>query len=176
MMEWRNGIEPDAYFEEIRSSFTVALEARPDILPCQHNPSFMAILSVMFDWGLPFNTDPPNEDDLKYEMIWLDRWIIAGLSDPSCAVKMASAPATGNKFINTCLTDYGVLLADQIDPEEGIRRCLKNYNRRATHPTFKTLSSHYGGASYNELFVDYSLAAILKKRGLTSNSVHDWVW
>lgn len=106
----------------------------------------------------------------------MDSWIIAGLNDPSCWPLKANAPAVKTKFINKCIDDYWALLTDQIDPKEGIERCLKNYDRRATHPTFKVMSPFYGGSEYNSLFVDYTLAAILKKRGLTSNSVHDWVW
>jgi hypothetical protein len=176
MLDWREGRDPSPYLAEIQSNFALALDIRPDILPGTQNPAFMAIMSNMMGWDLPFNTDPPGEEDLKFSMIWMDRWIIAGLTDPSCWPMKEKAPAVKNQFINKCLDDYWALLTDQIDPEEGIQRCIKNYDRRATHQTFKALSSIYCGGQYNELFVDYTLAAILKKRGLRSNSVHDWVW
>ena len=176
MLDWRDGIDPRPHFAEIKNSFELALNIRPDILPGNQNPSFMAIMSDMLGWNLPFNTDPPEGDLLKFEMIWMDRWLIAGLTDPNCWPMKAKAPVGKNKFINQCLDDYWALLTDQVDPEEGMQRCIKNYNRRATHPTFKALSSYLGGGAYNALFVDYMLAAILKKRGITSNSVHDWLW
>jgi hypothetical protein len=176
MLDWRNGVDPSPYFAQIKNAFVEALEIRPDILPGNQNPGFMAIVSNMMGWDLPFNTEPPGKDDLKFEAIWMDRWIIAGLADPACWPIKTKAPAAKNKFINQCLDDYWALLTDQVDPEEGMRRCIKNYDRRATHQTFKVLSPYCGGGSYNELFVDYTLAAILKKRGLLSNSVHDWVW
>lgn len=176
MLDWRDGVDPSAYLVQIKSGFTAALDVRPDILPGDQNPGFMAIVSTMMGWDLPFNTEPPGKGELKFDMIWMERWIIAGLADPSCWPRKANAPAPKNKFINQCLDDYWALLTDQIDPEEGIQRCIKNYESRATNQTFKALSTHLGGGNYNELFVDYTLAAILKQRGLSSNSVHDWIW
>lgn len=176
MLDWRERKDPTHYLNEIRNNFVGALEVRPDILPSDQNPSFMAIFSIMKGWDLPFNTDPPKEGDLKFAMEWMDRWMIAGLADPSCWAMKAKAPETKNRFINQCLDDYWSLLTDQIDPEEGMRRCIKNYDRRATHQTFKVMSSYMGGGEYNKFYVDYTLAAILKKRGLISNSIHDWAW
>jgi hypothetical protein len=176
MLNWREGADPSPYFVQAQSALVEALDARPDILPSNQNPGFMAIMSNMMGWNFPFNTEPPGKDDLKFDMIWMDRWIIAGLANSSCWPSKAKAPVAKIQFINRCLDDYWALLTDQIDPEEGIRRCIKNYERRATHPTFKVLPAYCGGGQYNGLFVDYTLAAILKKRGLSSNSVHDWVW
>ncbi len=176
MLDWREGIDPTAQLSQIKSSFEKALEVRPDILPNNKNPDFMAIVSSMMGWDLPFDTAPPRNDEIKFEMNWLDRWMIAGLHDSSCWPLKANAPVPKNRFINQCLDDYWSLLTDQVDPKEGMQRCIDNYDRRATHATFKSLPTYLGGGAYNGLFIDYTLAAIMKKRGLVSNSVHDWVW
>lgn len=176
MIDWREGKDPSPLLAEVRQAFGTALAVRPDILVGHRNPGQMAILSDLMGWDLPFETAPPGEDDLKYAMIWMDRWIIAGLADPSCWPLKAGAPATKIQFINRCLDDYWALLTGSIDPEEGMRRCIANYDRRATHPTFKALRSTDAGGRYNALFVDLTLAAIMKKRGLVSGSVHDWRW
>ncbi len=176
MIDWREGKDPSPWLAEVRSAFATALAVRPDIMVGHRNPGHMALLSDLMEWDLPFETAPPGEEDLKYAMIWMDRWIIAGLSDPSCWPLKAEAPATKIQFINTCLDDYWALLTGQIDPEEGMRRCIRNYERRATHPTFKALRSIDAGGRYNALFIDLTLAAIMKKRGLVSGSVHDWRW
>jgi hypothetical protein len=176
MLDWRRGVDPSPYFHEIERTMTEALSLRPDILSSKLNPSFLAILSHLLGWNFSFNTDPPHDDERKFEMVWLDRWIIAGLAGaPNDHVK-PSVVTLKNQFIRRSLEDYWALLTEQVDPQEGIARCIKNYDRRATHPTFGTTSSYYGGSVYNELYVDYTLAAILKKRGLMSNTVHDWIW
>ena len=176
MLNWREGTDPSPYLVQAQSAWITALDVRPDILTANQNPGFVAIMSDIMGWGFAFNTEPPGQDDQKFEMIWMDRWIIAGLNDPSCWPSKAKEPVGKIQFINRCLDDYWALLTDQIDPDEGIRRCIKNYERRATHPTFKMLPTYCCGGEYNDLFVDYTLAAILKKRGLSSNSVHDWIW
>ncbi|MFM5923531.1 MAG: hypothetical protein ACKOPG_05030 [Novosphingobium sp.] len=176
MIDWRDGIDPRPYFAEIREHWTQALAVRPDIPSAEYRDDFMFVISDMLDWGLPFDASPPGEDLLKFDMLWMERWINAGLVDPSCWALKAKAPPTKIKFINKCLDDYWALLTDQIDPEEGIRRCVANYDRRATHPTFKALEIICCGGDYNALFIDYTLAAILKKRGLVSGTFHDWVW
>jgi hypothetical protein len=176
MIDWREGKDPSPWLADVREAFATALAVRPDILAGHRNPGQMAILSDLMGWHLPFETAPPGEDDLKYAMIWMDRWIIAGLADPSCWPLKAGAPQTKIRFINTCLDDYWALLTGSIDPDEGMRRCIANYERRATHPTFKALRSTDAGGRYNALFVDLTLAAIMKKRGLVSGSVHDWRW
>lgn len=176
MIDWREGKDPSPWLAEVRQAFATALAVRPDILVGHRNPGHMALLSDLMEWDLPFETAPPGEEDLKYAMIWMDRWIIAGLSDPSCWPLKAKAPQTKTQFINTCLDDYWALLTGEIDPEEGMRRCIANYDRRATHPTFKALRSIDAGGRYNALFIDLTLAAIMKKRGLVSGSVHDWRW
>lgn len=176
MLDWRDGKDPRPYLDEMKAAFDTALPVRPDIMQGDWDPGFTPIVSSMRGWDIPFNCDPPSEDVLKYSMLWMERWIIAGLSDPSCWPMKAKAPATKNQFINKCLDDYWALLTDQVDPEEGIRRCIKNYDRRATHQTFRALPGYFGGDQYNALFVDYTLAAIMKQRGLVSGSVHDWVW
>lgn len=176
MLDWREGVDPSPQLEIIKNSFDWALEVRPDILPGEQNPDFMAIISSLMGWGLPFDTSPPMNNEVEFAMIWLDRWIIAGLSDPSCWRLKDKAPAPKNRFINQCLEDYWALLTDQVDPIEGMRRCVANYVRRATHPTFNSLPTYLGGGICNELFVDYTLAAIMKNRGIVSNTVHDWIW
>lgn len=176
MIDWRDGIDPRLHFVKIRQHWTAALAARPDILSAEYRDDFMFVISDMFGWGIPFNVEPPGDELRKFDVLWMERWINAGLADPSSWPLKAKAPPTKVKFINKCLDDYWALLTDQIDPEEGIRRCIANYNRRATHPTFKAVTRFLGGGEYNELYVDYTLAAILKKRGLTSGSVHDWIW
>jgi hypothetical protein len=176
MLDWREGKDPRPHLDEMKAGFDQVLPVRPDILHGNWDPGFMPIVSSLRDWGIPLKTDPPAEDVLKYAMLWMERWIVAGLTDPSCWPIKAKAPATKHQFINKCLDDYWTLLTDQIDPDEGIRRCIQNYDRRATHQTFKSLPGYLGGGQYNALFVDYTLAAILKQRGLVSHSVHDWVW
>lgn len=176
MIDWRESKDPSLWLAEVQQAFSSALAVRPDILVGHRNPGQMAILSDLMRWDLPFETAPPNEEDLKYAMIWMDRWIIAGLADPSCWPLKADAPATKIQFFNSCLDDYWALLTGEIEPEEGMRRCIANYDRRATHPTFKALRSTDAGGRYNALFIDLTLAAIMKKRGLVSGSVHDWRW
>ena len=176
MLDWRTGIDPRPRLVEIQNSFAMALEVRPDIAPTYGNPGFMAIVHDLMGWDWPFDTDPPGDGEREFDILYMERWIIAGLADPSCWPMKAKAPALKNQFIGKCLDDYWALLTDQIDPAQGIQKCIKNYDRRATHPTLKVLPSYYGGGAYNELFVDYTLAAILKKRRLPSDSVHDWIW
>lgn len=176
MIDWRDGTDPRPHLAEIQQHWTAALSARPDILSAEYRDDFLFVISDLLGWGIPFNGDPPGEELRKFDMLWMERWINAGLADPSCWPLKAKAPPTKGKFINKCLDDYWALLTDQIDPEEGIRRCIANYDRRATHPTFQALPILCCGGRYNALFVDYTLAAILKKRGLTSGTVHDWVW
>lgn len=176
MLDWRAGIDPSPRLIEIKSSFDVALDVRPDISPTYRNPGFTAITFDMMGWDWPYNTNPPGKDDIKFPVYWMDRWITAGLANPSCWSMKEGIPAVKNQFVQKSLDDYWALLTDQIEPEEGMQRCIKNYDRRATHTTFKAISSYFGGGDYNELFIDYTLAAILKKRGLVSDSVHDWVW
>lgn len=176
MIDWRAGIDPRPHFTMIHRIFAQTLEARPDILADNRHSGFLAVVSGLVGWDFPFFSDPPGEDVLKFDILWMERWIVAGLADPSCWPLKAQAPRAKIQFVNKCLDDYWALLTDQIDPEEGIRRCIRNYDRRATHPTFKAMPGYMGGGAYNELFVDYTLAAILKQRGLTSGSVHDWVW
>lgn len=176
LLDWREGKDPRPHFTQIERAFALALAKRPDILTTSRNPGFLVILSHLMGWGLPFDTSPPGEEERRHDMLWMERWIIAGLADPACWSMKANAAAGRNRFIAKCLDDYWALLSSQIDPAEGIDRCIRNYERRATHPTFKVLKPHDGGSEYNALVVDYTLAAILKKRGLESHSVHDWVW
>lgn len=176
MLDWRTGVDPRPYISVIKVAFDTALEARPDILPGDRNPGFMAVISSMMGWDLPFSFDLPSAEEQKDDMVCMDRWIIAGLCDPSSWSKKDSAPPIKNKFINTCLEDYWALLTEQVDPEEGIKRCIKNYERRATHQTFKNLPPLDAGGKYNQLYVDYTLAAVMKRRGISSGTVHDWVW
>lgn len=176
LLDWRDGGDPRAQFSEIDNSFAIAFGARPDAKPGEFSPGFLGIVSSLMGWDLPVITDPPLGGPGRDDMLYVQRWIIAGLTDPSCWSMRAKAPVVRNKLINQCLDDYWVLLTDQVDPADGVKRCIANYERRATHSTFKILSPCLGGGDYNALFVDYILAAILKKRGLSSNSVHDWIW
>jgi hypothetical protein len=176
MLDWRSGSDPRPYFSEMQNNFAIALAARPDELSGKLRPGFLGIVSSLMGWDLPVLTDPPADGPGRDDIRYMERWIMAGLIDSSCWPMKAKAQAAKNKFINQCLDDYWALLTDQVDPAEGVQRCIVNYNRRATHPTFKVLPTYLGGDEYNDLFVDYILAAILKNRGLSSNSVHDWVW
>ena len=176
MLDWREGVDPRPRLADIENAFKLALASRPDLLQIGRNPGFMPIVSDLMGWNLPFDTAPPGEEERKFDMIWMERWLIAGLADPSCWPLNAKAPAGKNQFLARCLDDYWALLTGQADPDEGVQRRLRNYARRATHPTFKVLRPFDAGGDYNALFVDYTLAAIMKKRGIVSNSVHYWVW
>lgn len=174
MLDWRDGHDPRGHFAEIQSSFALALDVRPDIRSTYRHAGFMPILFDLMDWKWPYDVAPPESDDLKFDIIWMERWISAGLADPTCWPSKAKTPPAKIQLINTTLDDYWALLTDQVDPDEGIQRCISNYERRATHPTFKAIGSYLGGGPYNELYVDFMLAAIMKKRGLRFDSVHDW--
>lgn len=176
MIDWREGKDPRPHLDDIKASFDMALAVRPDIVVGDWNPTFLPIICGLRGWDIPFDTAPPKQADQKFAVLWMERWLNAGLSDPTSWPLKAKAPPTKIQFVDKCLDDYWALLTDQIDPAEGIRRCIQNYDRRATHPTFKAISGYLGGGQYNALFVDYTLAAILKQRGLVSNSVHDWIW
>lgn len=176
MIDWREGKDPRPQLDNIKVSFDLALAVRPDILQGDWNPTFLPIICSLRGWDIPFNTAPPDVVELKFAMLWMERWLNAGLADPSCWPLRAKAPATKIQFVDKCLDDYWALLTDQVDPAEGIQRCIQNFDRRATHQTFKAISGYFGGGTYNALSVDYTLAAILKQRGLVSNSVHDWIW
>lgn len=180
MLDWRDGKDPRPWFDGAKAAFDAALQIRPDILEGnwhdRWHPGTLPVLASLRDWSLPVKNDPPADHLAEFTVLWMEQWINAGLADPSCWPLKAKAPATKNQLINKTLDDYWALLTDQIDPEDGIRRCIKNYERRATHPTFKAVSSYLGGGNCNELYVDYMLAAILKKRGLVSGTVHDWIW
>ncbi|MFM7376880.1 MAG: hypothetical protein ACKO1O_01915 [Erythrobacter sp.] len=102
--------------------------------------------------------------------------MIAGLASPDCWPAMATATPTKGSFIAKTLADYHALLAGEGDPQEAIRRCIANFDRRATHPAFTNAAPEMGKGRYNALCVDVVLAAIMKQRGLVSGTVHDWVW
>lgn len=176
MLDWRRGRDPRPHLSEIDAAFADAIAVRPDILLSTHDPSFLPVVASLMGWDLPVKATPSDENVRRYPVLWMEQTIATALADPSFQPVEPEPSAKKVQFINKCFDDYWALLTDQIDPEEGIQRCIKNYNRRATHPTFKALSSYLGGGDYNELYVDYTLAAILKKRGLTSDTVHDWVW
>lgn len=176
MLDWRIGNDPRPYLLKMKDGFDAALGARPEILSGTNNSGFLAIISFLMDWDLPFTCSLPTEEDFDDPMIWMERWIVAGLFDESCWPAKETAPPVKNRFIETCLDDYWLLLTEQIDSGEGVNRCIKNYDRRATHQTFKNLPPLDAGGKYNEIFVDYALAAIMKKRGVVSGTVHDWVW
>lgn len=176
MLDWRAGTDPRPYLSEIKGGFDIALDARPDILPSESNPGFIAVIASMMGWDLPFSHELPKEGDCEHDVICMDRWIIAGLYDRSCWSAKYSAPPLKNKFINKCLDDYWALLTEQVDCEDGVKRCIMNYERRATHQTFKGLPPIDAGGKYNELYLDYTLSAIMKKRKITSGTYHDWKW
>lgn len=180
MLDWRDGKDPRPWLDEVKVAIDTVLPVRPDVLDGNWHdgwhPGVLPVLASLRGWSIPLKNEPPADHLAKYSVLWLEQWINAGLADPSCWQLKEEAPQTGNQLIDKTLADYWALLTDQIDPEEGIRRCIKNYERRATHPTFKATTSFLGGGDYNKLYVDYKLAAILKQRGLVSNSVHDWIW
>lgn len=176
MLDWREGIDPRPHLVEIERGFALALASRPDALSKGRNLGFVAIVGGLMGWNLPFDTAPPGDVEGKFDMIRMERWLVAGLAGPSCWTLKADAPEGKNQFIAKCFDDYWTLLTGDGDPAEGMERCIANYARRATHPTFKVLRPFDAGGDYNALFVDYTLAAIMKKRGLVSDSVHDWVW
>lgn len=176
MIEWRLANNPTHYFKLMREAFDEVMEVRPDIFASKRNSGFVEIVSNMMGWNLPFNTEPPVGNEPGFEMLWLDRWVVSGLTDPSCWTLRKSVIGPRNRFITQCLDDYWALLTGQIDPIEGITRCLKNYDRRATHATFRNFATYLGGGQYNYIFVDYCLAAIMKKNNLKSESPHDWIW
>lgn len=176
MFDWRQGRDPRPHLSEIEAAFADAIAVRPDILLSQHDPSFLPVVANLMGWDLPVKATPSDDNTRRYPVLWMEQTIAAALADPSFRPAEPEPSAKKVQFINKCVDDYWALLTDEIDPEEGIQRCINNYNRRATHPTFKALTSYLGGGEYNGVFVDYTLAAILKKRGLASGSVHDWVW
>lgn len=180
MLDWRESKDPRPWLDEAKATFDAALPIRPDFLDGNWHdrwyPGVLPVLASLRGWSFPVKNEPPADYLAKFPVLWMEQWINVGLADPTCWPLKAKAPATRNQLIDRTLDDYWALLTDQIDPNEGNRRCIKNYGRRATHPTFKTVSSFLGGGQYNELYVDYLLAAILKQRGLVSGSVHDWVW
>lgn len=176
MFDWRQGLDPRPHLVEIEAAFAQAIAVRPDILLSQHDPSFVPVVASLMGWDLPVKAAPSDESARRYALPWMEQTIAAALTDPAFQLAEPEPSAKEVKFVNQCVDDYLALLTDRIAPEDGIQRCIKNYNRRATHPTFKSVTSYLGGGEYNELFVDYTLAAILKKRGLTSGTVHDWVW
>ncbi len=176
MFDWRQGLDPRPHLAEIEAALAEAIAVRPDILLSQHDPGFLPVVANLMGWDLPVKAAPANEDARRYAMLWMEQTIAAALTDPAFQPVEPEPSAKEVKFVNQCVDDYLALLTDRIDPDEGIQRCIKNYNRRATHPTFKSVTGYLGGGEYNELYVDYTLAAILKKRGLKSGTVHDWVW
>jgi hypothetical protein len=176
MLDWRQGADPRPHLAVMRDSLATARTIRPDIAPTYKNAGFMAMVFDLRGWNWPFSSDPPGEEDLVTSIVWLERWIIAGLANPAGWPLKDAAPKVKNQFVQKTLDDYWALLTGQVDPAEGMQRCIRNYDRRATHPTFKAVSGYLGGGAYNELFVDYTLAAIMRKRGLASGTVHDWIW
>lgn len=176
MIEWRQGNDPTHWFNHIKDAVDEVLNFRIDVLPGEQSPGFLAIVSSVMGWTLPFNTDAPTKNEPQTEMTWIDRWVAAGLADRSCWALKDGVQGPKNRFVNQCLHDYWALLTSQISPMEGIRRCIANYDRRATNATFKNYATYMGGGNYNDIYIDYPLAAIMKKMGLKSGSVHDWVW
>lgn len=176
LIDWREGIDPRPRLAVIPAAYSRALSLRPDILVGHANPGLVAVLSEMLGWGLPFETAPPPEEERKYALLWLDRWVIAGLASPDCWPAMATATPTKGTFVAKTLADYHALLAGEGDPQEAIRRCIANFERRATHPAFTNAAPEMGKGRYNALAVDVVLAAIMRQRGLVSGTVHDWVW
>jgi len=176
LIDWRGGIDPRPRLAVIPEAYNRALAVRPDILVGHANPGLVAVLSGMLGWGLPFETAPPPEEERKFALLWLDRWVIAGLASPDCWPAMATASPLKGTFIAKTLGDYRALLTGEGDPVEAIRRCIANFERRATHPAFTNAATEMGPGRYNALTVDVVLAAIMKQRGLVSGTVHDWVW
>lgn len=176
LLDWREGIDPRPHLAVIPEAYNRALAVRPDILVGHANPGLVAVLSGMLGWGLPFETAPPPEEERKFALLWLDRWVIAGLASPDCWPAMATASPTKGTFIAKTLGDYRALLTGEGDSGEAIRRCIVNFDRRATHAAFTNAATEMGPGRYNALSVDVVLAAIMKQRGLVSGTVHDWVW
>ncbi|MBA4766902.1 MAG: hypothetical protein H2049_04610 [Porphyrobacter sp.] len=176
LIDWRDGIDPRPRLAVIPEVYARALAVRPDILVGHANPGLVAVVSGMLGWGIPFETAPPPEEERKFALLWLDRWVIAGLASPDCWPAMATATPTKGTFIAKTLADYRALLTGEGDPAEAIRRCIANFERRATHPAFTNAATEMGPGRYNALTVDVMLAAIMKQRGLVSGTVHDWVW
>lgn len=176
LIDWRGGIDPRPRLAVIPEAYNRALAARPDILVGHANPGLVAVFSGMLGWGLPFETAPPPEEERKFALLWLDRWVIAGLASPDCWPAMATATPLKGTFIAKTLGDYRALLTGEGNPGEAIRRCIANFDRRATHPAFTNAATEMGPGRYNALTVDVMLAAIMKQRGLKSGTIHDWVW
>ena len=136
---------------------------------------------AIFDLNLPADqVDKPSMDKMggntaRATFMQIDRFL---LNPRQTANARSDRTASAQLFCLThvCKASIFQCLTGSIDPEEGMRRCIANYERRATHPTFKALRSTDAGGRYNALFIDLALAAIMKKRGLVSGSVHDWRW
>ncbi|MCL9997844.1 MAG: hypothetical protein NBV68_00535 [Erythrobacter sp.] len=176
LIDWQGGIDPRPRLAVIPEAYNRALAVRPDILVGHANPGLVAVLSGMLGWGLPFETAPPPEEERKFALLWLDRWVIAGLASPDCWPAMATATPLKGTFIAKTLGDYRALLTGEGDPQVAIRRCIANFERRATHPAFTNAATEMGPGRYNMLSIDVVLATIMKQRGLVSGTVHDWVW
>ena len=176
LIDWRDGADPRPRLAVIPEAYNRALAARPDILVGHANPGLVAVFSGMLGWGIPFETALPSEEERKSALLWLDRWVIAGLANPECRPAMATATPTKGTFIAKTLADYHALLTVEGDPQEAIRRCIANFDRRATHPAFTNAATEMGPGRYNALCVDVVLAAIMKQRGLVSGTIHDWKW
>ena len=176
LLDWRDGSDPRPRLAVIPEAYKRALAARPDILVGHANPELVAVLSGMLGWGIPFETAPPPEEERKFALLWLDRWVIAGLASPDCWPAMATATPLKGTFIAKTLADYCALLTGEGGPQEAIRRCIANFERRATHPAFTNAATEMGPGRYNALTVDVMLAAIMRQRGLKSGTIHDWIW
>jgi hypothetical protein len=140
MIDWRDGSDPRPHLAEIQQHWTAALSVRPDILSAEYRDDFLCVISDLLGWDIPFNREPPGDDLHTFDMKWMERWINAGLADPSCWPLKAKAPRAKNTFINKCLDDYWALLTDQIDPDASdIPGLADPLLRRAVQRAFRGL-------------------------------------
>jgi hypothetical protein len=79
--------------------------------------------------------------------------------------------------ITTYALYHDILHSTDIDSVKvAIAAAVGNFVKRKSNPFFAGGDQINGGGLDNGHTVDYRLSALLKKRGLKSNTFHDWIW
>lgn len=74
-------------------------------------------------------------------------------------------------------TTYHQLLHSALgDPKPLVERAISLFAKRKSNAFYSGGEQTDGGGPYNAITVDYRLAAIMKKIGYDSDSVHSWRW
>jgi len=192
MMQWRHRDDPRATIDAMYDAYKALLEYRLKIDP-DHNYA-MREFGGTVDWDMVYSLfwvngrsvplELYNARDLEDRYYDYSRYLTCLITDnvPPDDLKERTTKFSKNhsalvdKNFKDVLKLLGMFETTET-PEKIIHRLNVNWQKRRNSSYYRQIAPGMAGSDYsNDLSLDFHLASALKRKKISADSIHQWIW